>query len=167
MSNPISFGEAAQLYAENAAIVEVMKKKFYDEVSEFLDQLRQEVENTLSQTVQFKITQGGYRYWWLGDENSDKDGLNHLWVQTSSPEIVHPGLITLTVIAPQAGKDRAYLDRVVTVAKRPEFKSKCTIPPKYGAWNAFMYAVECPSGVDIADVARPIADMLVALDKVE
>lgn len=71
MSNPIRFGEAARLFAENAAVVEAMREEFRREVDDFLERLRVATESFLPEPVRARNVPG-YRYGWTAPTASEK-----------------------------------------------------------------------------------------------
>ena len=96
-----SFSETARLYAQNYSIVEAVKAEFQRDVDAFLDAIYQQIQSATSGRSRQKTTTT-CRYWWIG--GPDKDRYPQLWlINRYAPEIVDPGELELTAIAPTAG----------------------------------------------------------------
>lgn len=110
-----SFNEISRLYARNYSVLEAVKREFLREVDAFLQDVYQEVRSATSDRAQQRITQVGWRYWWIGDK--DKDRYPQLSVSGLAPEIVHPGEVKLFATAPRASVDQRRA--LAAIASRP------------------------------------------------
>lgn len=137
-----------------------MHEIFKQNVDEFLDSVRDRVRQLVgSPSLQERQT-AGYRYWWLADNDEDKDAYPQLWFETRSAEIVNPGKLNLTAVAPSASSDQ--LRRVPGVAKQPALRDYCK-PGGGGKWSLFTVLISYGEESPIEIVAKPLADILVAM----
>lgn len=156
------FSEAARLYAENANVVDIMYESFQQNINEFLDSLRDEIRHLVApENFQEKITTG-YRYWWLADNNLDKDSYPQLWLGSTDPSIVFPGNLVLWAISPKDSGEN--LKRLVEIANKSELKRYCE-HAKGGPWSLFTVNVQYTEEDPVEKAAKPIADVLLELDK--
>lgn len=152
------FSEASRLFAQNYSVIEAVKGEFQREVDSFLSSVHQEIQSTTGDNSREKITPG-YRYWWIGGQDRDKHP--QLWVSSSAPEIVHPGKIEFTAVAPSASADQ--LRALGAVARNPEFSPLCRAG-KGGPWSLFTASVSYEDEHPVQRVSRIAAKLLLALN---
>jgi hypothetical protein len=157
-----SFSELSHLYAENYSVIDFVTKQFQHEVEAFLDEVREAIFVATSGTSSEKVTPG-YRYWWIGGSDSDKDHHPQLSIGTWLPEIIHPGEVILNAVAPSASADRRHA--LVAVAKRPEFAA-IHRPWNGGPWSLFKAVVPYQKENPVERVSRVTASLLLTLNDV-
>lgn len=157
------FSEAARLFAQYYTVVEKMRKEFDQNVDAFLDALHGQLKVQLGERLQQRITQDRSRYWWLAEASENKDAHVQLWIVCDAPEIVQPGKLKLTAVAPFASKDQSTLSRFARIAKEAPLSSYCR-PASGGPWSLFTVELSYQSSDPVDGLARPIADVLIRLD---
>lgn len=91
------FSEATHLFVEYASVVEQMRKAFEEDIDDFLEKIRRNVESLLpGRSIQEQVT-SGYRHWWIGPCGSKRSGHRSIWQERWDPEIVDPGELWLNV----------------------------------------------------------------------
>jgi hypothetical protein len=153
-----SFSELSRLYAQNYPVIEAVKTEFQREVDAFLNDVQKAILAATSGASHQKIT-SGFRYWWIG--GPDKDRHPQVFVFTSAPQIMHPGEVTLNVIAPNASADQ--LHALVAVARKPEFAA-IHRPWNGGPWSLFKAVVTYENENPVEPVSRITASLLLALN---
>jgi hypothetical protein len=164
MNNVVRFSEAARLYAEHAAVVELMQRELHKGIASFLDAVRSALHSMVApETLREKQT-GAYRYWWLADEADDMENHPLLWFEARRPAIVHPGHLAMTACAPRASAaERA---RYVALSKGPPLAQYCK-SGKGGTWSLFTFTVTYTDGDPVEQVAEPISQLLRSLRHTE
>jgi hypothetical protein len=165
MSEVVRFSDAAQLYAEYAAVVELMRREFVQSISSFLDSIVAELRPmVLPEILHEKQTGASYRYWWLANQATDMESHPLLWFEASQPAIVSSCRLTVTACAPSATAQE--LASYITVSKEPPLAPYC----KSAAgrrWSLFFFTVSYADGDPIEHVAEPISCLLLALRETE
>jgi len=161
MSTFQGFTEAARLYAANYRVVEAMEKAFRESVDAFLNSLRDEIgQQVRPATLQEKQTEG-YRYWWLAQDNADKDAHPQLWLKADEARIVSPGELISWAVAPRASDSQL-----------PEFTKLATTwnfcrPASGGRWSLFTVVLQYPQEDPVGHTASAIASVLKGLQAIE
>ena len=161
--NYSEFSAAAQLYAENAAVVEEVKKAFLECTRTFVSEVTKAASELVSPAkLRNYVTTANKTYWWLADdEEMPRDTFAQLWGPFDDPAIVVPGKIELWAAVPAAKEeDRA---RLLAVASRPELKGWCKTSSGTN-YYLFLMEVAYASGTEgVPKVAEAVAAVLVAL----
>ncbi len=115
MSSFQAFGEAARLYAENVNVVTAMRKAMETDLLEFVNYLREEVEQLIQPSELHENMTPKWCTWYL-EEGKPWVGFEHL-----SPSIVVPGELKLYVNAPKnrTPKQKA---RILALARLQELE---------------------------------------------
>ncbi len=162
-SDEFKFSDAAKLYAENAKVVEAIRRSFEQSVDEFLDEVRDRIrEIILPLNLQEKLTKG-YRYWWISDTDANKDHHPQLWLWARTPEIIVPGKLEIIGCSPNAGQEE--LSVLAAISQKPEF-SDLVLPGKGGTWSLFRLLLECSEGDIVENAAKNAADVLLEMDRI-
>ena len=160
MSGSVKFSEAARLYAEYSHVVDLMYEAFRQSVEDFLDGLGDEIRRLVA-PAKLQGRQGdGSRYWWLADDDQDKDAYPQVWLDTRPATIVVPGELQLTAIAPRATPEQ--LRSLKSVRIQPQIVNYSK-PASGGPWSLFSLTVPCREEEPLENVARPIVEVLLAL----
>jgi hypothetical protein len=165
MTNLVHFTEAAHLYAEYAAVVELMQNEFLQSMSSFLDSMATALNQKVRpEILQAKATTASYRYWWLAEEPTDMEKHPLLWIDGRQPSIVNSGRFAMTVCAPKALKDERA--RYVVAAQQSELAPYCSAI-KGGPWSLFTFTITYADGDPFETLAEPVGCLLLLLRKVE
>ena len=169
MTDMVRFSDPARLYAEHAAIVELMEREFLQSISNFLDSIVAALRPMVNpETLREKQTgkQGtrSFRYWWLADTPDDMEAHPLLWFETGLSAIVDPGRLAMTVCTPRATKDERV--RYMAVSKEPAL-APYSKSASGGTWSLFTFTVTYADGDPIEQVAEPISRLLLALRQTE
>jgi hypothetical protein len=169
VTDVVLFSDAARLYAEHAAIVEMMQGEFAESTASFLDGLAAALQQAVRPEVFREKKTGGqagplYRSWWLADVADDRENHPLIWFNARQPSIVHPGRLELTVCAPKASTHDQ--SRYLTVAKQTSL-ANYSQSVKQGTWSLFRLVVPYAVGDPLEQVTAPISLLLLTLRKTE
>jgi len=160
MSGSVKFSEAARLYAEYSHVVDRMYKAFRQSVEDFLDGLQEEIRRLMAPAKLQERKGDRSRYWWLADNDQDKDAYPQVWLDTRPATIVDPGELQLTAVAPRATPEQ--LPSLTSVRILPQI-ANYSKPASGGPWSLFTLTVPCREGEPLENVAKPIVEVLLAL----
>jgi len=156
------FGETAKLYATYHSVIESVRGDFERDVNAFLDVVREEISSRTDAALREKVTKG-FRYWWIGDDKN-KDKYPQLWLESYKAQIVSPGTLKLTAIAPMAREEDLGAFREVSM--RPGISASCG---KLGGGRYSLFTVTIPYGSldnPVQRVAEVVSPILLALHEV-
>ena len=156
------FSEAAKLYAQHWVVVEAMATEFQKSVDVFLDALYERIGAIVapSQLQQKLVDSTRNRYWWLAEDDRDRDAYPQLWLDGRLPTIVVPGELRFTAIAPRATGEQ--LRRLADLATQPALARFCA-KATGRAWSLFTVVVQYPDTDPVESAAEPIATVLMTL----
>lgn len=97
MVEQFKFSDAAKLFAENKSIVNKMAEIYYQEINNYLDNIKTEI-SAFAEPLDLheQKTTGENRSWWITDKktNEVENGV-YFWISIKSPEIVFPGKLVI------------------------------------------------------------------------
>ncbi len=166
MSDFDEFGEAARLYAGSFEIVTEMERLFRADINRFAEALYDAVAELVGPDRLHENEGATSSMWWLADDDSHRDQHPQLWVADwYRPEVVAPGRLTFTAIAP--GADDAARQVYTSLADQKDLAGFCT-RGKGGTWSLFTAQIAWSDATDgIGKAAEQIATVLQALADTE
>lgn len=155
-----SFSEAAKLYAKNYSVIKAVRTEFEQDIDAFLDCVRDEIRLAIPEGFCEKVTPT-YRYWWIGEEKH-RDRFPQFWLEKTRPEIVIPGQLKLTAIAPEASSEQ--VQRLIAIAEKPEFNAVCK-KAFGGKWSLFTAIIKYGDEEPVQCVSQITASLLTDLNR--
>lgn len=159
-----SFSKAAHLWAKYAAVADSVHQAFLGDVGDFLDDLvphiKKHVKTKTLRFQEYRATQNPIRSWYIGDPDKHRDFYPQLQFRTDDVEIVSPGRLRFTAVAPRASD--AQLEALAKIAAKSKWSNFCQ-PSTGKNWNLFLFEVEMKAGTDLREIGRLVYDMITDL----